>query len=86
MPNQQSETKKYWFPAKKYGWGLGFPSAWQGWVTLAIYIGSIVLNAHIFPPEGKLASFLFVTITLSALFILICWIKGEPTSWRWGKR
>jgi hypothetical protein len=22
---------RYWFPAKRYGWGWGIPSTWQGW-------------------------------------------------------
>ena len=26
---------KYWFPAKRYGWGWGPPNNWQGWVVLA---------------------------------------------------
>ena len=29
--------KEYWFPAKKYGWGWGLPSTWQGWVVYCVY-------------------------------------------------
>jgi hypothetical protein len=25
--------RKYWFPAKRYGWGWGIPSSWQGWLV-----------------------------------------------------
>ena len=31
-------TRKYWFPAKRYGWGWGPPSAWQGWAVLVTYL------------------------------------------------
>jgi uncharacterized membrane protein YhaH (DUF805 family) len=85
MSSQFEEKGKYWFPAKKYGWGWGMPSSWQGWVTLIIYLGSLALNTYIFPPEEKLASFLFLTIVLSVLLIVVCLIKGEPPRWRWGK-
>ena len=27
----------YWFPAKRYGWGWGLPSVWQGWVVMGIF-------------------------------------------------
>ncbi len=29
-----SVEKKYWFPAKRYGWGWGIPNVWQGWLVL----------------------------------------------------
>ena len=35
--------------------------------------------------EGSLACFGFVLLLTGAL-IAICWIKGEPPRWRWGKR
>ncbi len=28
---------KYWFPAKRYGWGWGIPNTWQGWLVLAVF-------------------------------------------------
>ncbi len=27
----------YWFPAKRYRWGWGLPSVWQGWVVMGIF-------------------------------------------------
>ena len=86
MSKQIEEKFKYWFPAKKYGWGWGLPSVWQGWVTLVSYLGSIALSVYFFPPEEKLVLFIFSIIVLSVLLIVICWIKGEPPKLRWGKR
>lgn len=31
-----ARNRKYWFPAKRFGWGWGLPSAWQGWVVLLL--------------------------------------------------
>jgi len=30
--------RKIWFPAKRYGWGWGFPICWQVWVVLAFIL------------------------------------------------
>ncbi|MBC8738930.1 hypothetical protein F6X40_19420 [Paraburkholderia sp. UCT31] len=36
-----SPSREYWFPAKRYGWGLGLPVRWQGWLTLLAYFVSL---------------------------------------------
>ncbi|MGD8922094.1 MAG: hypothetical protein PVH24_02515 [Candidatus Zixiibacteriota bacterium] len=85
MTNHLKETKYYWFPAKKYGWGWGFPSAWQGWVVLFAYIGSLSVATYVFPPASKTALFVTSTLAISVLLFVACWIKGEPLKWRWQK-
>jgi hypothetical protein len=85
MPNAQEEEKKYWFPAKTYGWGWGLPSTWQGWVVMILYMILITLSVFIFPPDKQWALFISIDVLLTILFIVICWIKGEPPKWRWGK-
>jgi hypothetical protein len=80
--NQPNE-KKYWFPAKRYGWGWGLPCAWQGWVvfavSLALGIGGAVLLGR---RHGIGIPYMVI---LGAAVIAICWLKGEPPRWRWGK-
>ena len=75
----------YWFRAKRYGWGWGWPSSWQGWVVLAAFIALLGTGAILLPPAGNLGAFLGYVALLSALLIVICWLKGEPPRWRWGK-
>jgi hypothetical protein len=86
MSNQIEREIKYWFPAKAYGWGWGLPSVWQAWMTIVLYLLLIALSVYIFPPAEQLFLFIFSVIVLSVLLIVICWIKGEPPKWRWGKR
>ena len=74
---------KYWFPAKTYGYGWGFPTCWQGWVVLISYTALIMIAPYIFTPT-EVAYYIFVGV-LTAALIIICYKKGEPTSWRWGK-
>ncbi len=75
---------KYWFPAKRYGWGWGLPYTWQGWLVLAAFLGLLVAGTVLLPPNRVLGSYLIYTVVLGALLIGVCWLKGEPPRWRWG--
>ena len=79
----KNHKKKYWFQAKRYGWGWGLPLTWQGWIVFIIYISLIIISS-IFLPKQKLYILLISIFTI--IFIIICWIKGEPPYWRWGRR
>ena len=78
---------QYWFPAKTYGWGWGPPTAWQGWAVIAAYVVLICLNIiltkfyHLFTRQQHVVLAVFLTLGL----MLVCWLKGEPPRWRWGK-
>ena len=74
----------YWFPAKRYGWGWGLPSAWEGWLVLAAFLALLIAGVFIFPPRRALVGFVAYTIVLAVLLTAVCWIKGEPPRWRWG--
>jgi len=75
----------YWFRAKRYGWGWGLPATWQGWVVLAVFIALIVAGRFVFPPREHAMAFVTYILVSIALLVAICWIKGEPPRWRWGK-
>ena len=75
---------RYWFPAKRYGWGWGPPMTWQGWLVLAIFGALAVAGTFLFPPRQAVAPYLAYIGVLSALLIAVCWLKGEPPRWRWG--
>lgn len=79
------DSTDYWFPAKRYGWGWGLPARWQGWVVLAIY--AVLLAAGIvgLHPGRSSTGFVWYVAGLSVLLVLVCWWKGEPPRWRWGK-
>ena len=77
--------RKYWFPAKRYGWGWGLPVRWQGWLVIAAFVGLLVLGVFLFPPRTQMAAYLTYVIALGALLCAVCWLKGEPPRWRWGE-
>ncbi len=79
-----SSEKQYWFPAKRYGWGWGFPITWQGWVVFVGYIGALLAGAcFVLPPYGA-PMFATYAAVLTSVLIAICWVKGERPHWRWG--
>lgn len=85
----QTNEKKVWFPAKKYGWGWGFPCSWQGWVVLLLYLalgsaGVVLLATKLHPVLG-LALGIAYLVLLSIIVFLIYLLKGEKPRWRWGK-
>jgi len=83
-----SSRSKYWFPAKSYGWGWGPPVTWQGWAVLVGFFVLLGAGAWSLPEQPSvpcMLAFVAYSFGLSSVLIAICWYKGEPPSWRWGK-
>lgn len=80
-----ADKPSYWFPAKRYGWGWGPPTTWQGWVVMIVWGLAVVAGIRRFMPLHKAAFGVFMATWLVTLLV-ICYWKGEPPSWRWGDR
>lgn len=78
--------QKYWFPAKRYGWGWGFPTTWQGLVVMLIYAGLLGACMSWLMPHHEHGLLLLCVGVLTVALLLVCWIKGEPPRWHWGNR
>lgn len=73
-------TPRYWFRAKRYGWGWGLPLCWEGWVVMGVWFGGLIaLVVSLDEPDRSAAVF-----AESLVLVGICWWKGEPPRWRWG--
>lgn len=79
------KDQPYWFPAKRYGWGWGFPTAWQGWIVLICYFVLLAVGAWALPPNDYPQYFSVWVAAMSGLLLWVCKLKGEPPTWRWGK-
>ena len=85
-PNlMQNNRKRYWFPAKRYGWGWGLPSTWEGWLVFILFIAVVSILSVVMEPNGNPSLFSASVIGCAAVLIGICYAKGEPPRWRWGK-
>ena len=78
--------KRYWFRARRYGYGWGLPLTWQGWVVFVAYLLLLVAGCYLFPPSQDRAGFVAYIVVLTAVWCAICYAKGEPLKWRWGRR
>jgi hypothetical protein len=74
---EEAASRKYWFPAKRYGWGWGLPCAWQGWAVLLIFLALLGAGGLLLRTEAPML-FLAYTAVLTAALLVICWLKGEP--------
>lgn len=82
---KSNSSKPYWFPAKTYGWGWGFPSVWQGWVVFIIFIAIVSVLPFMIDPDENILLFLAAVIGSAGALIGVCYAKGEPPKWRWGR-
>ena len=80
-----SNPQKYWFPAKRYGWGWGVPSTWQGWAVVVAFVALLAGGSFFLPRLGAVV-FAGYAIVLTLLLVAVCWLKGEPPHWRWGPK
>lgn len=76
---------RHWFPAKRYGWGWGPPTVWQGWLTLAVFFALIGAGALIFLPRQAIVAYIVYLVVVTLLLIVLCSVKGEKPRWRWGE-
>ena len=83
--NMNEDNRRYWFPAKRYGWGWGFPTRWQGWIVMIVWTaGVIVGNLKIAPMNTTI--FLGFMVIMVVVLIAVCYATGEPPGWRWRAR
>lgn len=87
--SRSPQKKRLWFAAKHYGWGW-YPSTWEGWALLVVYLTAVFADfwrINLLTPFDQSApplNFLFDTFILTFLLIVICYLTGEEPHWRWG--
>ena len=79
-----SETPRYWYAAKRYGWGWGPPITWEGWVVLILVLAAIIVPARLFVRSHGPGLYLAYVAALAAVQSLVCYLKGPPLRWRSG--
>lgn len=80
-----SRKDRFWFPAKTHGFGWGFPICWQGWAVFGAYLFLVFGGASFLLTEDRAMVYILYTLALSIALLLVCWLKGEPPRWSWGK-
>ena len=79
-----TSDEDYWFEPKSYGYGTGWPRAWQAWALTAGYSLTIVAAAYLLLPRSK-AAFVAIVLAATAAFVIVCARKTRGGwRWRWG--
>ncbi len=81
---EPASNKRYWFYAKRYGYGWGLPATWEGWVVFVGYLAAVFGGLALFPPDKSMGGYLVYLTVLTLLLMLVCFLKGEPARWHWG--
>lgn len=69
-----------WFAKRRFGYGSGLPTVWQGW---AVLIGYLMMVVALTPLASRYPTLhLIFLMTLTAVFLWICW-QTTPGGWRW---
>jgi hypothetical protein len=80
-----NDPTRYWFRAKRYGWGWGLPSSRPGWVFFLVWLLGLITGTVWVRHFHPLAPVAFLAV-MTALLVAVCYAKGEPPSWHWGDR
>jgi hypothetical protein len=80
-----AKEKRYWFGAKRYGYGWGLPITWEGWVVFVLWLAAFIFAKRYLVPRNLYAHLAFA-VAMVGLLLSICYAKGEPARWRFGNR
>ena len=73
-----------WFRPKRYGYGVGLPFAWQGWLLIVSHIGLIAGLAKLLQNNPVLQFAAVLVAAFAPLPIYAAKTEGG-WHWRWGK-
>jgi len=79
-------TPRYWFPAKRYGWGWGLPLTWQGWTAIIVWAVVLAVGISFVRPNHHPVFYGLFIVAMVAILTAVCYSKGEPPRWRWGDK
>ena len=74
-----------WFAPKRYGYGAGFPIAWQGWALLIVYVAILIAAGLVFGDRPVVVIAIALPVTVLLILIAARTTRGG-WRWRWGKK
>jgi hypothetical protein len=79
-----TNNPRYWFRAKRYGFGWGLPVAWQGWVFFLSWLLITLLGVRLLTPGSQAMRWAFIGAMVFFLLV-VCYWKGDPAGRRWNR-
>jgi hypothetical protein len=75
-------TRTSWFGPKRLGWGWS-PASWQGWAVTAGFVVVVGVAMRI---THRSAAGIAAAVAALAVFLLICFLTGDPPGSRLTRR
>lgn len=72
-----------WFAPKRFGYGAGWPIAWQGWALLASYIGIAAGAGAMIESSGQNAIAATCVLLIATVLLTLIARKRTAGAWRW---
>jgi len=72
-----------WFAPKRFGYGAGWPIAWQGWALLASYIGIAAGVGAMIESSSQNGTAAKAVLLASTLLLILIARKRTAGAWRW---
>jgi hypothetical protein len=76
---------RYWFRAKRYGWGWGLPLTWEGWLVITVWLCVLVAVVPSLRSHRHVLDRVVIIVGMVAALTGVCYWKGEPLRWRSGR-
>ena len=74
-------SSKSWFAPKRFGYGGGLPTAWQGWAVYLVALAAVGTAMTLLTGVARP----IVVLSIVAVLIAVTRIKTEGGwRWRWG--
>jgi hypothetical protein len=73
-----NKGSRYWFAAKRYGWGWGLPLTWEGWMVYIGWIAAFVVGIAALGLRRQPVPHVIFVVAMVGLLLAICYWKGEP--------
>jgi len=83
--------ERYWFKAKRYGYGWT-PATWEGWVVFLVWLVAFIRLTAFFSVQmqisgpGNVYWYVPLVFLITGALVWVSWAKGEPARWRWGEK
>ena len=69
-----------WFAPKRFGYGVGLPIAWQGWLFMALFMAMTIAAAILFADRPLVLAAVLVPAVI--LLVIVC-ARTTRGGWRW---
>lgn len=80
-------SNSFWFRPKRYGYGAGWPIAWQGWALLGSYVAVLYICKLMIDWDRDVGAISALAIGVPAT-AAVFYISARKTRggwhWRWG--